>query len=178
VLIGWIGLLALVAQSDPKQAASPLSVADAINESANYADRSVTITGSLFITIEVTALKGVGCIERMSALRRPFACAVSLILPDCKTAAANCGQGLLDVISEVRGIRLSREDSVVRVVLTGRLAVAPTVFREFFPSVPGLPIPGPRGEYVQMGFGHMGAFPVRLTVTDGRVLPAEKAGRH
>jgi hypothetical protein len=174
VLIGWIGLLALLAQSDSKQAAPPLSVADAINESANYADRSVTITGSLFATSEVTALKGVGCIERVSAMRRPFACAVSLLLPNCKTATANCSQGLLDVISEVRDMRLSGEDSVVRIVLTGRLAVAPTVFREFFPAIPGLP----SGEYVQMGFGHMGAFPVRLTVTDGRVLPAEKAGRH
>ncbi len=33
------------------------------------------------------------------------------------------------------------------------------------------PIPGwPEGEYVEMGFGHMNAFPVQLTVTDGRIL--------
>jgi hypothetical protein len=127
------------------------------------------------ITGEVTALKGAGCIELVSAMQRPFACAVSLVFPDCKTPDSHCSQGLLDVISEIRSIRLSREGPDVRVVLIGQLAKAPTVFREFSPptTIPGLP----KGEYVQVGFGHMGAFPVRLTVTDGRILPAVKTER-
>ncbi len=64
----------------------------------------------------------------------------------------------------------------IRLRLTGTLLPPRKVFVKDLLSPP---IPGwPEGKYVEMGFGHMGAYPVQLTVTDGRIVPeSEPSGR-
>jgi hypothetical protein len=149
-----------------------MPVAEAVNNSSQYADSTVTITGSLLVTEEVTALKGVSCVERINALKRGFTCAVSLIFPDCNRNRDACTSGLAEVLSEVRRMQSSRSGESTRSIsLTGKLNVAQMVFVPYSPptDLPGLP----KGEYRPMGFGHMNAFPVQLVVTDGRVLRAE-----
>ena len=161
----WIGLFALLLQSDSKEPPAPLSVADAINNSAKYDGRAVSITGILFAGMEHGSfLEGSGCVERMSAMKRPFGCAIDLRWPICSAEGA-CSFSLVDLLRELRP--LAREASSVRVTLTGKLAAAPIIWKSFYPPevIPGIP----NGEYVTMGFGHMNAFPVRLTVTDARV---------
>lgn len=52
--------------------------------------------------------------------------------------------------------------------LTGKLIPPRKVFvKDSLPPV----VPGwPEGKYVEMGFGHMSAFPVQLNVIDGRIV--------
>jgi hypothetical protein len=173
VLTSWIGIIGLLMQVGVSQPPGPLSVAEVVNNSTRYADRTVIVAGLLMATDEVTALKGDTCEVRVGALKRPFACAVSLLIPNCKDPEQRCSQELLNVVSAIRRVRSLRENSVTMVSLTGTLVLPPTVFVEHAPLVPGLP----KGEYAQTGFGHMNAFPVQLIVVDGRVLSHEESSR-
>lgn len=121
-------------------------VSEVVNDSAKYQGRTVTIKGNLVATDEVTALTGDGCTVRVNALKKPFACGVSL--------ARNSRRALPTMIS-----------------LSGRVLAAKKVFREYSPT-PAIPS-WPKGEYVEMGFGHMNAFPVELVVMDGQIATSE-----
>ncbi len=152
------------------QASGPpriLSVAEAINNSVKYGDSLISVQGRLSASEEFTALEGEGCDVRINALKRPYVCAVSLRFR-YGSADKDCSPELRNVLSSLRKIRYSREASRITVVLTGKLTLPPRVYVEYAPppAVPGLP----KGEYVQMGFGHMNGFPVELIVQDGRII--------
>ena len=56
----------------------------------------------------------------------------------------------------------------IAVMLTGKLDVAP---RKAFPIQPPPVVPGlPTEEIIEIGFGHMNAFPIQLHVLDGCLL--------
>ena len=162
---------ALLAQVQPSVPAGPITVAEAINTAVRYDGMVVTITGFLSVSEEWTRLTGVGCMKRLNASNLELVCAASLQLPDCSRTDKVCPPGLLDVVNEIRRLRSSRvEDSPKPISLTGKLGIAPQVFIPYSLSgeMPGLP----KGEYRPMGFGHRNACPIKLIVTDGRVLPS------
>jgi len=167
-VICWLLLVPFFAQLQSSVSPSPITVAEAINDSARYDNKEVTITGFLSVSEEWTRLKGTGCVERVNAMNRPFVCAASLNLPDCSRNEKGCSPGLLEVVSEIRRLRFSSLDGSKPISLTGKLSAAPLVWVPYFPSadLPGLP----SGQYRPMGFGHMNGSPVKLLVTDGRVL--------
>jgi hypothetical protein len=150
----------------------PLSVAEAVDDALSYANRLVTVTGLLSVGLEVTAVRGTGCDERINALKKPYACAVSLRLPDCAKPGTSCDPSLAELSNKIRALRLGSGTAEVRAAVTGILQIPEKVFVEFIPppAVPGLP----KGEYVENGFGHMNAFPVQLNVTYARLMPAER----
>jgi hypothetical protein len=143
-----------------------LLVAEAVNDAPKYSNRLVTIVGFLNVSDEFTAISGSGCAERMNMLRKPYSCAVSLRMPDCTRQETRCTPNLIELSNRMRQIFSTER---VQIAVTGTLQLPPKVFVEYShpPVVPGLP----KGEDVEMGFGHLNGFLLQLTVTDGRLLP-------
>jgi hypothetical protein len=150
---------------------APSSVAEAINNSAKYDERTLTLTGALLPNVHGPFLQGNGCEVRFGAMKKPLACAVLVALPNCHGPESRCGQELTKVVDTVLRKQAERQVSAILVSLTGKFVVAPTVFVENAPPtvVPGLP----KGE--KEGFGHMHGFPAKLLVIDGRVLSSEES---
>lgn len=170
-----IGLVSVILQINAERPAAPLSVAEAVNDGSKYINHPVTIAGVLTVSMEFTAVSGSGCTERINALKKPYACAVSLSLPDCARPQTGCSQSLIELRNRMRRLVLSRERTPVPITVTGILQLPPKIFVEYTqpPVISGLP----KGEYVEMGFGHMNAFPAQLIVMDGRLILAEKSGQ-
>ena len=92
-------------------------------------------------------------------MKLPLACAVLVAFPNCPGSESRCGQELTKLVDTVLRMQAAGQVSAIQVSLTGKFAVAPTVFVEnVLPSVvPGLP----KGENVQKGFGRMNSFTPR-----------------
>ena len=172
-LVFIMGLLIQVGTDVPE---SPLTVAGAIKDSAKYDGKRVAIAAPLFLSIHGIFAEGEGCNKRVNALKREFACAVLIALPECRRPDTTCTQGLISLSNVIRErVEASLRLAPIPVLLTGKLEVAPRRFveRPLAPDIPGVP----KGDYIQMGFGHMNAFDVRLIVTDARLLSDEELAR-
>lgn len=135
----------------------------------------MTIAGVLTVSMEFTAVSGSGCTERINASKKPYACAVSLILPDCAGPQTGCSQNLMELCDGMHRLVPSREHTPIPITVTGILQLPPKLFVEYTP--PPVILGLPKGYYVERGFGHMGVFPAQLLVTDGRLILAEKSGQ-
>lgn len=161
-------LAGFLMQAEDNEPPRQLSVAEVVNNAEANSGRAITVEGLLSASTEFTALKGDGCNTRMNPLKKPFACAIDLVFPSCKAPAPRCTAALVDVLNVIRSQGFSRAPMQITLRLTGRVIAPQKVFVKD-PLPP--PVPGwPEGKYVEMGFGHMNAFPVQLTVMDGRIV--------
>jgi hypothetical protein len=158
-------IICLLMQSAANQPLVPLSVPDAVNNSAKYAGRTVRVSGTLILGVHGLFMRGEGCDTLLDAAKHPFACAVLVDQwPNCQQSGSSCSQeliGLLDKIRERTETPLPRAS--IPVLLTGKLEVAPERCANHQPPLDRI------RDCTKVGFGAMNAFDVRLRVTDGRI---------
>jgi hypothetical protein len=171
----FVLIVGLLTQVGITVAQSPLTVATAINDSAKYDGKAASIAALLHIGEHGMFLPGEGCVKRFDTARNEFACAVLVRLPNCPPSR-NCPNSLVAFLDTVHErVKASRRPAPIPVILTGRLEVAPKRLVPIPnpPDVPGVPT----AAYVQMGFGHMGAFDVQMIVEDARLSSDEELKR-
>jgi hypothetical protein len=169
-LTTMIALLMQVAANNPL---GPLSVPETFNNSARYDGRTVRVSGTLVFGGHGLFLEGEGCVARFNAAKHPFACAVLLDQwPDCRQGASSCSQELTGLMDKIRErVGTPRPHASIPVLLTGRLEVAPQRCMNNPPPLDRI------RDCVNVGFGALNAFDVRLRVTDGRISSPDELMR-